>query len=150
MSCNALSCGGGGAQTIPLVKQRLQNSQNVWNPDASRIFRLPKQIRSSPRAHMWKTGVLQQLLRCQTLETRFHPPPTPPVCFPPVLTRRTFRSLLHHFLLCSTLRAHRPRRQVPDLPDFPDFPSLHVQPGGPTWIRNAATADLCKSHAMFC
>lgn len=47
MSRNALSCGGGGAQTVPLVKQRLQNSQNVWNPDASRIFRLPKQIRSS-------------------------------------------------------------------------------------------------------
>lgn len=30
MSCDALSYGG-GVQTIPLVKQRLQNSQNVWN-----------------------------------------------------------------------------------------------------------------------
>lgn len=62
MSRNALSYGGGGAQTIPLVKQWLQNSQNVWNPKASHIFHLPKQIRSSLCVHMWKTGVLQQLL----------------------------------------------------------------------------------------
>lgn len=62
MSRNALSYGGGGAQTIPLVKQWLQNSRNVWNPEASHIFHLPKQIHSSLCAHMWKTGVVQQLL----------------------------------------------------------------------------------------
>lgn len=62
MSCNALGHGGGGSQTIPLVKQWLQNSQNVWNPGAAHFFRLPKQIRSSLCVHMWKTGVLQQLL----------------------------------------------------------------------------------------
>lgn len=120
MSCHALSCGGGGAQTIPLVKQRLQNSRNVWNPDASRIFRLPKQIRSGLRAQMWKTGVFQQLLRCQTLETRFHFPPHS------LFSTRSHAPHLYYITFYSVL-PFRPIGQKPDLTDFPDFPSLHVQ-----------------------
>lgn len=47
---------GGGVQTIPLVKQRLQNSQNVWNSKVSHIFHLPKQIKGSLCAHVFKSG----------------------------------------------------------------------------------------------
>lgn len=48
---------GGGARTIPLVKQRLQNSQNVWNLKVSHIFHFPKQIKGSLCAHVWTSGV---------------------------------------------------------------------------------------------
>lgn len=51
VSCDALSHGG-GAQTVPLVKQRLQNSQNVWNSPESHIVRLPKQIKAAACEHM--------------------------------------------------------------------------------------------------
>lgn len=51
VSCDALGHGG-GAQTVPLVKQRLQNSQNVWNSPESHIVRLPKQIKAAACEHM--------------------------------------------------------------------------------------------------
>lgn len=68
MSCDALSYGG-GVQTIPLVKQRLRNSQNVWNSTVSHIFHLPKQIKGSLCAHVWKSRV-RYLLLCQTTSTK--------------------------------------------------------------------------------
>lgn len=65
MPHNALSVGG-GVQTIPLVKQRLQNSQNVWNSKVSDIVHWPERIKGSLCAHMWKSGV-HQLPLCQAL-----------------------------------------------------------------------------------
>lgn len=41
---------GVGSRLSPLVKQWLQNSQNVWN---SNIHCLPKQIKGSLCAHVW-------------------------------------------------------------------------------------------------
>lgn len=44
LSCDALGYSGGGVQTIPLVKQRQRNLQNVWNSPVSHIVHLPEQI----------------------------------------------------------------------------------------------------------
>lgn len=124
MSCNALSCGGGGAQTIPLVKQRLQNSQNVWNPEASRIFRLPKQIRSSLRAHVENRSPPAAPPLPDSGNT-LPPPPTPPPqsAFHPFSRAAPLDRYYITFLFCSSLQARRQRRQKPDLTHFPDFPS---------------------------
>lgn len=53
------TAGGGGAQTISLVKQRLQISQNVWNSKVSQyVVRLSKQIEQ-------QCSVCTRVYRCQ-------------------------------------------------------------------------------------
>lgn len=48
---------GGGAQTITLVKQRLQISQNVWNSKVSQcVVRLSKQIKRRCKATQQSMG----------------------------------------------------------------------------------------------
>lgn len=137
---NALSGGGGGAQTILLVKQRLQNLRNVWNPEASRIFHLPKQIQSSPRVHMWNTEVV---LRCHAVNTLpfFQPPPPP-------FSRGAHLCL--YYITFNSIPSFGPIAGVEQLPPadanatlFPDFPAVHVQ----AWVWNSsARAGEC-SHA---
>lgn len=104
--------------------------------EAARVRTCGKQesSSSSSAARLWKHA----------------PTRPPPVCFPPVLTRRTFRSLLHHFLFCSSLQAHRPPSPGTGPHSFPRLPLPARAARRAHLGSERRDGRFARSHAMFC